>query len=689
MMDDTGSIVTDTEIPDPTMGAPVSVSSDPAANLTPLPLTPEQMTEWWGRVEESREQRKIVSAKWDILMEEYLPVVTKGAEDVRAGIHFRNVHTKKEKIFFKEPDLVLTAAGPLKDVHPDPLTGIIFAAQDSVAIYQAVLNKRLGRKGANVKRTIGQVLFDILAWAGIGCTKIGYLATIKNIEEPVMIPDPSWVPPPPAPGSMLGLSQPAPPMIQATDPATGQPQTKTTPVPIFEDWYWKRFSPKKLLLPKGLTSSMFDAESDWLAMEFALPEAVVRAMFRIPPEVELPLSAEGDENIYKHENQTGVRAKSLVTGVELWYKASIFDAANQPHPQAMRQLVLIDGMKEAPVVHRPSPDQTFDPLGKLTPDSMIGFPIHIFTNRDLADTPWIPADTAFTNSSAKHINTHRRQSVQLRDANIPKFAYDSGAFTPDEIKRIKDGKVGEWIEVMDGRLANGIDKIMAAIVKSEASRDDWRIVQMMKQDIEETLGIGGTNAGATEDTVRTATEISTSASALAERMQGERDFILATYLEGVEKFGTLIQRYADDEDYVEWTGMDGTKQMTPWNKHTIAGRWAYDAKPDSQLQIDVARDRAQILALIKELAPFHGTIVNIKPVVRAAIGKFGSINPAEVILPDPPMMPPGGMPQEPGMPPSASGPPVPGAAPTGALPNAPSPGAGTTQMVQAREQGVR
>lgn len=677
-IDDTGNLIVDGEMPDQSAEAPITASTEPGINLTPIELTPEQLAEWWERVERSREQRKRVEAKWDILMKEYLPVITEGAEDVRAGIHFRNVHSKKSKLFFREPDLILTAEGPLKDLVMDPVTGLGYTAEDSVAIKQAVLNKKLGRKGVNARRMVGECLFDILAWAGLGCTKLGYRATIKNVTEPVLGPDPNFVPP--ATTSMLGLSGPSAPMVPQMDPMTGEPMTRTTPVTIYEEWYWTRFSPKKLLLPDELRSCNFDADASWMGMEFFMEENVARATFNIPPEVELSKSSQEDDRVYAHAESKGGTAK-FVHGVELFYKASIHDV-NEKHPQAIRQLVLIEGDKAKAHVHRPSPDQTFDEMGKLTPDSLVGFPIHIFTNRDVADTPWVWADSAFTNSGVKHINTHRRQSVQLRDANIPKFLYDTGAFTVEEVKRLKEGKPGEWIEVQDGRLAQGTDKIMAPVVKSEMSRDDWRTAGVLKQDIEETLGIGGTNAGAVEDTVRTATEISTSASALAERLQDEQDRILDDYLRGVEKFDALLQRYADDADYVEWVGQNGMQRLSAWNRHTIAGRWAYSAKPDSQLRIDVARDRAQTLALIKELAPFHGVMVNLKPVLRKVSNQFG-FDANEFILPDPPpVMGPGAGPGA-GAPDSR----VPGAVPTGALPNAPSPGAGTTEMIQTRERG--
>lgn len=692
------------EMPDPNATATATLPADGAANpLVTCKLTEEEIGEWWARVNSSRDVRKNLESKWDLLLKEYLPTVTEGAMDVKAGIHFRNVHSKKAKLFYREPDLILTPDGPLKDNVTDPVTGMVFNSGDAATIKQEVLRKKLGRKGVNARRMVGECIFDILAWAGLGCSKIGYRNVTKMVPEPVMQPDPNFVPPPAPQGSMLGLNTPQAPQVPVIDPLTGQPKVNQTPVVIFEEWYWVRFSPKKLLLPDDLHSSRFDQESPWIGMEFFMPEIMARAAFQIADDVELNQST-ADDLVYKHvEQKAGATKKKMVHGIEIWYKASIFDKT-EVHPQAIRQLVFIEGDKSKVYVHRPSPDQTFDELGNLTPDSMIGFPIHIFSNRDVADTPWVWADSAFTNSSVKQVNTHRQQSVKLRDANIGKFLYDTSAFTPDEVDRMKRGEVGEWIAVEAGRLNNGSEKIVAALIKNEPARSDWQTAEALKQDIQETLGIGGVNAGASEDTVRTATEIQTSASALAERLEDEQDRILDDYLLGVEKFDALLQRYATESDYVRWVGKDGVQRLQMWNQKTISGRWAYTCQPDSQLRIDVARNRAQKLQFLTVTAPYANTIVNVKPIVKSLAKDFG-LDPNEVIMPDQPPPPMPGQPHVPGAaagtpgapaasptgsaapPVSSPGPAGPPHAATGGLPNSPSPGAGTTQMQQGMERG--
>jgi hypothetical protein len=689
-------------VPDPgqTGQSTPTTGGDPTNPLVAIPLTEDQIAAWFDWVTRSRARREQVSTEWDILMKEYLPVVSEGAEDVKAGIHFRNVHTKIAKTFFKNPDLILTPEGPLKDKVIDPMTMMPQDSQAAASVFQAVLRAKLGRKGVNAKKLMSDVLFDVFAWSGVGCIKSGYRNVIKQYEEPVTQPDPNWQPPPPMPGSILGLgggSTPPQVPVQVPDPmipGAMKALTRTVPVVIWEQWYMDRFSPKKLLLADDLNSTDFDKDSSAMGMEFFMPLNTFKSTFKVPDDVEVPTATEVDNLVYQHDSHKSIERGQLVHGVEIYYKTAIHDDSGEVfHPEAMRQLVLVENDKSRVYVHRDSPDQTFDARGKLTPDSMIGFPYSIVTNRPLADTPWVKADTAFTNSSAKHINTHRKQSVAMRDANIGKYLFDPSAFTPEEVQRIKDGKVGEWIACQPGKLAQGKDKLIAELAKINGGRDDWRLSDQLKRDVEETLGISGPTSGGMTDEVRSATEIATSSGALAERIEDEQGYILNAYLEAVEKFATLILRYATDEDYVEIVGSNGDRILTRWDKHVIAGKWAYTAKPNSQLRVDAAKDRAQKIEYLKELAPFVGTVVNPVPLIRDITIDFG-IDPNEVIISGPPIPvgpgapgqppPPGApaVPPGPGGPPPgmAPHPPTPGVAPTGGLPNAPTAGAGTTQV---------
>jgi len=50
----------------------------------------------------------------------------------------------------------------------------------------------------------------------------------------------------------------------------------------------------------------------------------------------------------------------------------------------------------------------------------------------------------------------------------------------------------------------------------------------------------------------------------------------------------LIQQFWDAADYIEIVGQDGMQKLMAYNAAHLAGRYAFDAQPDSQLTIDNA-----------------------------------------------------------------------------------------------------
>lgn len=700
--------------PDPDAAAE-SVETGPVADsktpLVTVPLTEDQIGSWFNEIQASIEIRTRVEKSWEVLLKAYTPEVTEKSQDVKSGLHFRNVHAKKSKMFVKLPELTVTAKGQLLDKVLDPMTGAMIDSSDVAVMVREILNDELGIEGIDAARMVGECLFDVLAWTGAGWSYISYKNAKKMVQDPIMGPDPNFVPPPPQPGSILGLASPSqPPMVPQIDPMTGQPMMgEPHPVVIWEKFDWEHLSAKKGLLPAGLKSTRFDKDAEWIGHEIFMTEEKFRREFQIDASVELQAGAAEDDRVYQHADlaQGGVKDKKLLHGYMVFYRASCY-STDEVNPDVIWQLVLLENVKDKVFVHRLDPDQSIDDQGRLTADSRVGYPYVIFTNRDYADSPYPIADTGFTNNSVKNVNTHRQQSVALRDANIGKMLFDTGAFTQDEIEAFKSGTVGSWIGVQPGKLSQGLEKIMAPILRSEASRDDWRTAQVLKQDVEDMIGLGGPNVGAQSETARTATEIATMSGSSNERMEDEQTRILGDYLRGVTKFLTLIQRWADERSFVNWVGKDGLMRVSSWDRHMIAAKWSLSAKPNSQLRLDAKTERSQLKELLTELAPLAiptpmapAGMVNLKPLVRK-LANFYDIDPKELINPDMPSMGLGPMPGMPGAPPMpmglgdgpggpgkvAPGPPKPGdesknppGAPSkGAIPNAPTPNAGTPQV---------
>lgn len=618
------------------------------AGLVTLPVTEEFMSLIWKQVEKAESRRKDREAAWDMLLNEYMPVVSPSgtAETVKVQAHFRNTHSKLGSLFFKMPDLVLIPddPGPASNNMPDPRSALPqFAGQplppvsmeDVIAVKAAVLKKKLGRDGIKAERLMDELLFDVLQWSGIGVCKVGYDCTMKSL--PKMGPPPAPAAAPPVPGSILGLSQPpaaptGPPVPQMGP--DGQPMMED--VPIYEDWYGRRFSPKKFLCDPYLRSTRFEEDATWLAMDFYLTPKVAAKKYGIP-EDQLNKAAE-DDRVHQWSWDASAKPTGLVHCLELWLKSSVWTPDENPHPQAMNQLVLVYGMRAQPAVWRPSPDQEFDPnTGRITNDSLVGFPIKVLTIRDLADACFPSADSAFTNSDIKQMSTWRRQSIRIRDAAIPKYLYDASAFGEEEVEQLKNGDVGEFVPVADGRLKDGADKVFATTTKVASSPDDMRGFAGIKQDMQETLGIGSNQAGTETDTVRTATEADKVASAAQARADKELGRVIDLYLDIARALDQLLMRYMTTIEYVQIGGDEAGAKMQAWTGKMVSGKYLYEIAADSQLRPDNARDFQMDLQTYNMVA--KDPLVNRAYILKRMFRRRG-YDPAKVILPPQPPPPP-------------------------------------------------
>lgn len=682
------TMATKAALPEQTEPGPGDVApttdTKPDNPLVTMEMTEEDVQKWWTRVGASDDRISTRSTEWDILLKEYLPKVVQSgeAEDIKVPKHFRNVHSKIGQLFYKTPEPILLPKdpSPSQNEQPNPMdpTGVMLPPikmEDTVAVKQAVLEYKMGRECINYGRLMDELLFDVLAWSGIGCSKLGYLCVMKPYEKPLMQPDPTFVAPPSA--GILGLGPtPQAPMVPVMKP-DGTPATETIQVPVFEEFYERRFSPKKLIINADLRSTRFDQDATMMGMHFYLSKNRAMRMFKLT-EDKLGGKATSDEKIFKHEADSAVTAQNdLIHGVELFIKASYY--SEEVHPQVMYQLTLLEGMTK-PVVYRLSPDQTIDEMGKLSEDSLIGFPIKVLTIRDLADSPFPPADSAFTNGEIKQVNTYRRQSVLIRDAAIGHYLYDSGAFDEDQLKLFKSGTPGRFIPIESGAMKDGARSIFDITAQLHQGVDDARNQQIFSKDIDETLGIGSVQAGTTEDTVRTATEIANVQAAVSGRNGKELGRTVDFYLDSCRKLDQLLMRYATEEDYVYITGEDGARRMAVWSSKTISGRYLYDIAPDSQLQVDTKTERTSLLNFYNLAG--NDPLVNRAYLLRRLARMFG-LDPMKVVIP-PPLL--GAGVGAPGMPPQL--PPPPGGAGAVASPVAQPPHGGAMVPMSAISKHV-
>lgn len=624
--------------------------------LISLPIAPDPVTfcdQWWGEVNKSDDRIKARAEKWDILLEEYIPVVEKTGtpEAVKTNRHFRNIHTRMAQLFYRCPDLFLEPYDPspaqMQQPNPmqatapmNPMTGIQvqlppITMEDIVSVKAALLNRTLGRDGIKAHRLMDELLFDVLGWAGIGVAKVGYRCVVKPIQQPVMGPPPM----PMMPAGVLGLQQPQPPMdptmppppmVPQSHPVTGAPLMQTIQVPVFEEEYARRVSPKKFISNADWKTQRLDDDATVAGMHFYLDPKRAQRDFDLTDEEITKATA--DDKVFKYKEDSANNAATLMHGVELWVKASYY--TDEVHPQALCQLILFEGVKR-PVVWRMSPYQEFDDRGRLTQDSMIGFPILYMNIRPIADTPFTPSDAAFVNNQVKELNTYRRQGVQLRDAAIGKVLMDADAFnSDDDMKAMKEGEAGATIFVKGGTLANGVGGVMASTVQITRTMDDYKGQEIIDRDMDSTLAINNNSAGIELDTGRTATENANMQGGARSRNDKDRGYVIDFYLDLARKVDSLLMRFTDQDKYMLVAGPDGAKRMMIWQKSVVAGKYLYDIAPDSQMAPDNAVGFKQDLDYYNLAAP--DPLFNRAYMMRR-LARHRGLDPSKVVL-DPSQM---------------------------------------------------
>lgn len=563
--------------------APVAPSV-PKIDDTPIPMTSDELAAWWKEVDLAIAARGQREKRWDDLLRAYLPA--DDPEAINSNTHFRNTEQKKDSIYYRDPELILTPLEPLKDVTPGP-DGQQHSAEDVVFIKQAVLNKLLGRDGVDLKWLSDEVLFEILQVSGLGPTKICYEADFETV---------------------MG-----------------------TEVPVYEEWSWRKFSSKKLLIPAHWRSTRYD-DAPWIGWQGVKPLAVAIREKLVPPDFEP--NAQRDTHVFDATKTAAIEASGtdLVEFVEIFYRPALRDASVS-HRQLQRRLVLVKGMDQ-PAKHVRSPYQTLGPDAKLTADSMIGYPIHVFTLRDLSDSAYVPSDAAMTDPLVRQINTWAAQDIKLRDANIPRFLH--AAKLTEALKKLASGDVGEGAEVEDSVLMQGIEKLIAQLPHIERAQSDVEGRAQLQALINQTLALGPNQGGSVNQKVLSATEISTAQATSNVRLAAEQDRFLSQILAGVRKFDSLVQRFATETDYITWVGRDGQKRMAAWNQQVIAGRFAYDAKPDSQLKIDEAQKRQMDIQVVNLMA--NAPEANRMEMLRDLARDFGK-DPAKWVHQPPPKQP--------------------------------------------------
>lgn len=585
-----------------------------------LDLSPEQVREWWGRVEEARTSRGLRSRRWKQYFAAYQPTKSSDAiASLKANIHFRNTSTKMAELWAQFPQLTLTPLEPLKGVPQvdgqgkpvlDPQTQQpkMLDPYDVTSLFREVLHKTL--QDANADLTIREALFDYEQVSGVGGTKIHYQSDVKY--------PPEQAPPAQVPGSVLGLS------------GANDTLGAAMPVVVNERWLWDHFSPEQLLIPADFRSTRYDS-APYLGMEFAEPFTPQAAkQYNLPPDW-TPTSSTNDRTITSPDAEPKTKTL-LIKGVEIWLKAAFFNE-NEPDRDVYYRLVLIEGRKDVAAVYEFSPYQEKDAQGHLTFDSMIGNPIHPITLRVATDTAWIEPDAAFTDPLVQIKDTRIRQDEKLRQSNLPRFFHAASLVT--DFDKLITADTGQGVPIADDlmRQFGSLVQPIPHLEKAEADREgDMALDQALTQ----TLGIGPGQSGAQTQTKRSATENAIIANAVNVRMKNEQTQLKEAVMAGVRKMAALIQRYKTTPGYVQVIGQNGAARLEAFTQAHLAFRYAIDALPDSQLTIDQDSRTKRIMDVVNFTA--KSQFVDQLALMRLVFTENG-YNASQLVHPPPPPPP--------------------------------------------------
>lgn len=566
-------------------------------------MTPMDPKFWQGEIKRSRTLSEDLWPKWQENIDYYagsspdaVTAATNKAEWVNVNVDFYQVESKQAQLFYETPDLQLTAKGPFKPVSmpgmpPPPAPPIPAILQTA----RALLNELLGPDAADVLTTVQKSIKDCLCPSGIGATKIGYEPYVQSIEPPAQL------------GNVLNLAQPF-------------------AMPIAEKFYWDRFSPKKFRIPADFHDTDYD-KAPWLGMDFRMPLSEAKRQFNLPPDFE-GQSKRDDKVLTDHTDGQNESDTEAVSGTEVWYYASLYDA-DVFHPQVMRRHVFIDGLDGFAEKSPESPYQTLV-NGRLTFDSMIGNPIHPLTLRDMPDSAYPPSDSQMTRPLVRELCKFRTQMVQERETSRPRYGYDVDKLTPDSAEKLANGSLGDMIGLEGGALAGGAQSIIAQLIQPNNSRQTYIANDYITKDIQQTLGIDATGAGINDaDNDETATKTAEVARSRNVRLDAERRRVLVWYLKGVTKFFALVCRFMTPQLAVPYLGEQGAQIWGSWDKRAIDSRLAFTARPDSQIRLDSAQERRFALQLYQMVAN-DPNVVRVK-LLHRLFEKYG-LDPTELVV---------------------------------------------------------
>lgn len=554
-----------------------------AKGPAPLPLEGFGSRQWWDdQITAAEEKVKKYAPGWKKNIARLIghPLdIMPTADTVVVPLDHANVEQKKALLYFKNPEVQLTAAPGHQ------------AQADAVQAFGTLLNKYLGPDGVDAESTMDELLTDVLCPSGIGWIVLG-LDVTEDGTKPVIVGYQETL----AMGSVLGLQPVQTPIVEQA------------PNIIHQRYFMDRISPLYGLVPARFHGSNFD-RAPWLGYLFEMDAPVAQRRFGLTDD-EMQ-SATGDPQRLNEDEKPTQHDTDVVYGYVLSYKGSLYNPVVK-HPEEIWRLILIKGV-DRPLKHdRPYQQYAADGTTLI---GLRGHFISAYTPRYVSDSAFVPSDVSITRQQVDELSKGRSQMVQQRDRARPMRWINLAHADPAQAAKIKNG---QWQEIIF-TTAHG-NEVMGEEAHATYPRENFEFNRQIKSDVNEAWAFGNTQRGLAEETRRTATELSVQSHASETRMEKERLRFVKWYSRQAEKLGGLIQLFEDDRETVEILGEEDTQKLVQWDRTKLPLRFVCTAKPDTMQRQDAAGEFKRALDLYQMTAndPNVNRVELLKGLMRKA-----------------------------------------------------------------------
>lgn len=538
---------------------PDSAVATPPVSTLALPLSPEDAKQWRGRIAQAISRSDKFKARDEACLKDYAPGADENIDDYantpRTNRNFADVERALSELFYQKPDITC---------EPSPLLKALPGGADVASTHGAIVNEKLGLDGVNVKLIARRALFDWKIFAR-GWTVLGYRSYSKTIEQPVT--------------DQLGM-----PVV---DPITQTPMTAPQPVIVKSECFIESVSPRQVLIPAEFTSIEFD-KANWLGWRFEMARTVAARLFNLPPDFQRSGDSKGAEITFEHGDQADkLTHEDTVSVTQLWYKTAVYNP-DEIHPDALTELVLIDGIDD-PVRHEPSSLQSFDERGRLTPDSLVGFPLHCAVLRVMTDAAYLPSDVWMSLPLVHERDKYREQWIRNRDANLIQWLYNTDVITKDILDKamlkIQNGCIG-----IPGDAFNSPSAGFKPMERAHVMQEDFTINGVLSDDLAQIHSLDATAHGVNTAGSTTATESSILQANRNISLGWQQGIAADWYVQLVTKFSCVLQKFLTLEDAAAIVGQERAQLWDTLRKQ-VPARFAFSMTPDSSLRNDTPLDR--------------------------------------------------------------------------------------------------